>query len=129
MKLQALMIAVALTAGTAFAAQAAPSDTQSSAGEKHKIVKMHKAAKKAAHKQHASLHKSQHLAKVKAHRHEMQAKAELRKERREERREMHARAGMSTRTLGAGPSVNLNSPSRERRMDAAYADWQARARR
>ena len=137
MKLHALMIAVALTAGAAFA-QAAPSDTQGSAPEKHKIVKMHKAAHKTAHKAHASLRKSEHLAKAKTHRHEMQARAELRKdrremharaERREDRREMHAQARLNTRTLGAGPSVNLNSPSRERRMDAAYADWQARARR
>lgn len=117
MKFQALMIAAALTLGAAYA-QAAPSDVQSGASEKHKIVKMHK-AKKMSHKAHASLKREQHLARARAH--EMHARAE--------RHEMHARAHMNTRTLGAGPSVNLNSSSRERRMDQAYADWQNRARR
>ena len=146
MKVQAVLIAAALAFGAAYA-QAADT-TQAPSPEKHKIVKMHK-AKKVSHKAHASLQRHEHLAKAKVQRHEHLAKAKMqrqehlakakmhrhemqaRAERREERHEMHARAHLNTRTLGAGPSpsVNLNSTARERRMDQAYADWQNRARR
>lgn len=143
MKLQALMIAVALAAGTAYAqapngSAKAPADTQSSAAtmnsgsqagssagstaDTHKTAKSHrKVAKKMSHhanKEHASLRRHENMAS--ARRHEMHARAE--------RREMHA-SRMSTRTLGAGPSVNLNSRSREERMDRAYEDFRAKASR
>jgi hypothetical protein len=45
---------------------------------------------------------------------------------RAEHRRMHLASRSSTRAMGAGrygPSVDLNSASRERRMDAAYNDW------
>ncbi len=135
MKLQALMIAVALAAGTAYAqapngSAKAPADTQSSAAtmnsgsqassaggssaDTHKTAKPHhKVAKKSSHaaqKEHASMHKKENMASARHH-------------------ETHAQAGTNTRTMGAGPTVDLNSRGRERRMDQAYADWQARAKR
>jgi hypothetical protein len=32
----------------------------------------------------------------------------------------------STSTMGAGPATDLNAHNRQQRMDAAYANWQAR---
>jgi hypothetical protein len=51
---------------------------------------------------------------------------------RAEHRHMHMASRSSTRAMGAGrysPSVDLNSASRERRMDAAYNDWLRTQRR
>ena len=124
MKLHALMFAVALAAGTTAYAMSpsdsttAPAATQGSgaamngSSDTHKAAKMHrKVAKKAMHRRehHASMRHEEHMASARRH-------------------DMHRR-GMDERTLGAGPSVDLNSQSREHRMDQAYADWQNRARR
>jgi hypothetical protein len=112
MKLQALMIAVALAAGTAFAqapnttAKPAESSTLSAGETMDKApAKVHKkkVEKKKVHKQHAS---------AKHHR-------------------QHAKAGMhsSTHAMGAGragPATDLDAKARQDRMDQAYANWQAK---
>jgi Ni/Co efflux regulator RcnB len=134
MKLQALMIAVALVAGTAFAqapnstaaatanANASMSGTAAAstdmkadmkAGEKAPTHKMHK--KHVAKKRH---HEKQAMAKH--HRHHQLAMAH------DKHHHLMASAHMNTRAMGAGPaspSVSLNSPAREHRMDSAYNDW------
>jgi hypothetical protein len=110
MKLQALMIAVALAAGTAFAqapnttAKPAESSTLSAGETMDKApAKVHKkkVAKKKVHKQHAS---------AKHHR-------------------QHAGMHSSTHAMGAGrggPATDLDAKARQDRMDQAYANWQAK---
>jgi hypothetical protein len=131
MKLHALLIAVALAAGSAFAA---PHDSAKppagDAGSKSATVaaspdtapaKVQKKKSRKAHAKHASArHHQQHAS---AHRHHMHASAH--------RHHMHARLhGHHTRAMGAGPTgrTDLNAQTRQQRMDAAYADWQARRR-
>lgn len=117
MKIQTLLIALALTGGAALAA--APSDmskapastdtsasatTSTTASTEH--VTKHK-AKKVAKKHHAkkhvaSRHHREHLA-----------------------RNHHS----NTHAMGAGaasPDTDLNASHRQARMDAAYSDWKAK---
>jgi hypothetical protein len=135
MKLHALMIAVALAAGSAFAqapsTPASPSgstaaDTQSNvtgirgadAGTKA-TAKVHrkKVAKKAHASRHASVRHHRHVASVRHHRQLARA----------EHRQMHAAAAHHTHAMGAGPAMSdLQAASRQERMDRAYADWRAR---
>ena len=133
MKLHALMIAAALAfAGTAFAqspngTEKAPAGTSASAthsmsSQHHKHVAK---AKRMHARHHASLsHHGQNMhARARTERHEMHARAHM------ERHHMHARAemGHNTRAMGAGPSspsTDLNSRSRDNRMNSAYQDWQ-----
>lgn len=117
MKLQPLLIAVALVTGAAFAqapngSAKAPADTPAASpatSPDQGPAKVHK--KKVAHKKHVS-----HHASAKGH-----------------HKEHMASAGRShnTHAMGAGPSsptTDLNAPARERRMDRAYDDWMARRR-
>jgi hypothetical protein len=118
MKSQALMIAVALAAGTALAqapyggAAKAPAESSTmSAGET-----MEKAPAKVQKKK---------VAKKKVQKHEA-AKHASTKHRRE-----HAKAGMhsSMRAMGAGvasPATDLEAKSRQDRIDQAYANWRAK---
>lgn len=132
MKLQALMIAVALVAGTAFAQApnspaAAPANGSMATTDKassstdmqmekaHK--KMHKKVAKAK-KHHASRHAMaqhhhHHMASARHHHHQTMASAG------------HHRHHMmgDTHAMGAGPRVDLNDSSRQQRMDGAYNDW------
>jgi hypothetical protein len=123
MKLHALVIAAALAAGSAFAAGTTDSATTpagnsaTAAATDQAPAKVHR--KKMAKKAHAQKHAS-------ARHHQMHASAG--------HHQMHARAhmrGHDTHAMGAGPSrdlTNLDSRSRQRRMDQAYADWQAHGR-
>ena len=117
MKLQPLLFAVALAAGAAFAqapqGSAKPADTQAgntanpstgpaAPGKSHKKAK-HTTAHHSATKHH------EHVASAKHH---------------GEHHAMEHHHG--TGAMGAGPSVDLNSSSRQQRMDQAYSDWGSR---
>lgn len=118
MKSQALMIAVALAAGTAFAqapygggAKAPAESSTLSAGET-----MQKAPAKVQRKK---------VAKKKVRKYEPAKHASTRQHR------PHAKAGMlsSTRAMGAAvasPATDLDAKSRQDRIDQAYANWRAR---
>lgn len=131
MKLQALMIAVALAAGTTAFAQtpnygSASSSTSTTASATHK-TEVHKKVAKAKHhrkEMHASAKHARHQmhASAKHARHTMHASAK------HARHEMQASAHHNTRVMGAGParpSTDLNARARQERMDRAYADWRA----
>jgi hypothetical protein len=124
MKLHALMIAVALAVGSTFALAAnegagmgsngARATTESAAPAKH--------MKKVSLRHHRRHHHRMH---ARVERHETMARAGY-------HHRMHMASRSSTRAMGAGrysPSVDLNSTSRERRMDAAYNDWLRTQRR
>jgi hypothetical protein len=149
MKLKALMIAVALVAGTTAFAQApngtatAPASTSANSSmsasgdmksEQAPVKKMHKKVAKRRHHaaQHAMarMHRHHMMASARHHRHHLMASARHHQLMASAHRRHHlmARARMEerTRAMGAGPaspSVALNSPARERRMDSAYNDW------
>ena len=112
MKLHALMIAAALALGSTFALAA---NEGAGMGPNGASAAASHATMSARHMKKVSM---RHLRR---HHRRLHARAERRAERRER---MASRE--STRMMGAGrygPSVNLNAPSRERRMDSAYDDW------
>lgn len=118
MKIHALMIAVALAAGSAFAMAANEGAGMGPNGATATTVVPAASVKTVAMRHHRH------------HRRHMHARMERREHMaRMERMERHERLASrnSTRTMGAGryysPSVDLNSPARERRMDSAYNDW------
>lgn len=143
MKLQPLFIALALVAGASFAqtpagakgpadASATPAAAINPAGAVNPSPSnVGKSDKKAMHKtsaqhgkkhhgdEHARAHHEQHTAKAGHHEHHASA---------QHHEQHYAGAHHGTRSMGAGPSVDLNSSSRERRMDQAYADWSAKQR-
>ena len=110
MKMQALMIAVALAAGGAFAQSSSP--TYSAPAESPKVSAgetMDKAPAKPQKKK---------VAKKKVQKHEAQKHASGK------HRRMH-----STQAMGAGmasPATDLDAKARQDRMDQAYANWRAR---
>ena len=126
MKLHALMIAVALAAGSAFAIAAndtpatAPGTTAGASSSTTMDSGSAKTTKKvSAHKRHRKVHASRRH-------HERVA------ERRHERHENLTMNGRHTRSMGAAaatPSVDLDSTAREHRMDSAYNDWLRTSRR
>ena len=106
MKMQPLLIALALAAGTAFAqapggSEKPPTDAPGAATSTHEgapAAKVHK--KKTAQKK--ATKKGERHAKARHH---------------------------GTRTMGAGaasPVTDLDAAGRQQRMDQAYRDWQAR---
>lgn len=106
MKMQPLLIALALAAGTAFAqapggSEKPPTDAPAAATSTHDAApaaKVHK--KKTAQKK--ATKKGERHAKARHH---------------------------GTRTMGAGaasPVTDLDAAGRQQRMDQAYRDWQAR---
>ncbi len=120
MKLQALLLCTALAAGTAFAQAPAgttpmPPDAPSAAPAAPAPHATQRAkAHKAAGKKHASKHANRHAKKKHASRHAA------------------AKRAHGTNAMGAGaasPTVDLNSPARQRRMEQAYEDWQATQRK
>jgi hypothetical protein len=102
MKLQALMIAAALAAGSALAAAPntdAKADAAATAAAKTDTT----AAPKAAKKSHKKTAKKKHATHVGLHH-------------------------QGTHAMGAGPSgpmTDLHASSRQARIDQAYANWQA----
>ena len=132
MKIPALLIAMALAGGGAFAQSTyssdkapakAPAETQAAPAKAEQttttttttVHKKKTSAKKkqSAHPKSAAMHHDSHHA---AKHHESH----------------HASARHhGTASMGAGvaaPVTDLNAGSRQQRMDQAYADWQARAR-
>jgi hypothetical protein len=124
MKLHALMIAVALAVGSTFALAA---NEGAGMGPNGASASTHESAAPARHMQKEKVsarhHRRHHRLHARAERREHMARAEHR---------MHMASRSSTRAMGAGrysPRVDLNSTSRERRMDAAYNDWLRTQRR
>jgi hypothetical protein len=140
MKLQSLFFAVALVAGASFAqapngTAKAPADqpaaaAKSAASPVHKSHKM--SHKKQRHEQHASAkHHHQHMAKAKHHEHFAKAKHHEHFAKAKHHEYVASAKHHGTHMMGAGPaspSVDLNSPARQHRMDQAYNDWLARRR-
>ena len=111
MKLQALMIAVALAAGSALAQ--APN---TAAKAESSTVKAGETMEKAPVKQ------KKKVAKKKVQKHEAQKHGSVRHQR------QHAKAG-TTRAMGAGmasPMTDLDAKARQDRIDQAYANWRKR---
>jgi len=99
MKLQPLLIALALVTGASFAS--APTTADAGPAKVHKKKVVHK--KRAEHHASAQRHHPEHVA---MNRHDTRAMG----------------AGPSH------PVTDLNASARERRMDRAYDDWLARRR-
>jgi hypothetical protein len=113
MKLHALMIAVALAAGSAFAQ--APSSTYTAPADSGKM-----SAGETMDKAPAKVQKKK-VAKKKVQKHEMQKHASG-------KQRQHAKAGM-TQAMGAGvasPATDLDAKARQDRIDQAYANWRAK---
>ena len=136
MKLQPLLIAVALVTGAAFAqapngTAKAPADMPAASpatSADQGAGKVHH--KKVAHKKHVShhakRHHEEHTASARRHHHEEHLASA-----KHHGHEHLAMAHHNTHAMGAGPSspmTDLNAPARERRMDRAYDDWMARRR-
>jgi hypothetical protein len=139
-------------AGAKGPADASPSPaaavSPSGAATSSSAMNADQAGKKAAHPKHASknakkhhaneharAHHAQHYAQ--ANHHERHASARRHEQhyasahRHGERMAMAGERHHGTRVMGAGPArpmTDLNSSSRQRRIDQAYADWQARRR-
>lgn len=152
MKLQALMIAVALVGGTAFAqapygsaktpadkaatmssTNDASSSTRSAASDADRAtMPADKSHGKVAGKHHATHHasaKQHHHHAASAHHHQTHAAADHHHAKHADAGHgMHGKAHHDTRMMGAGasPATDLNASTRQERMDRAYADWQAR---
>jgi len=128
MKMQPLLIALALAAGTAFAqapngTAKAPADVPGASAATQNAepaAKVHK--KKVAHRKSAKHHEQHASAR---HHHEHYAKARHHEE------HVAALHHHNTHAMGAGPArpfTDLEASARQHRMDQAYADWQARRR-
>lgn len=108
MKIQTLLIALALTCGAALAAapndtSKAPASTDTSAGATTSTTTT---------TEHATKHKARKTAK-KHH----------------AKKHVARNHPSNTHAMGAGvasPDTDLNASHRQARMDAAYADWKAR---
>ena len=128
MKMQTLMIALALAAGGAYAqapnaSAKAPADVPAAAvptaQRADQATKVHK--KKLAQRK-AAKHREQHAS---ARQHEQHAKARYHDE------QLAGAHRHDTHAMGAGassPYTNLDAGARQHRMDQAYADWLARRR-
>lgn len=138
MKMQPLFLAVALVAGLSFAqapngTAKAPAD-QPTAAAKSAASPVHKSKKmshKKQHEQHASAkHHRLHMAKAKHHEHVAKARHHEHVAKARHHEHLASARHHGTHVMGAGPSpsVDLNSPARQRRMDQAYNDWLARRR-
>lgn len=144
MKLQPLFIALALVAGASFAqtpagakgpadASPSPAAAVNPAGAVNPApTKADKDDRKADQGKHAQSHSSKRHgnehARAREEKHVAKASHHERHASARHHEEHHASAHQGTRTMGAGPVVDLNSSSREHRMDQAYSDWQARQR-
>jgi hypothetical protein len=127
MKIQTLLIALALAGGAAVAAPndtaKAPTTTDTAASAKATTdtakPKLHK-AKQSAKKRHAKHHR---VAQHHAHKQHVAS-----------RHHKHQNLALghrgSTSVMGAGPAQgDSTAKARQARMDAAYADWKAKAKR
>jgi hypothetical protein len=122
MKLQALMIAAALVAGGAFAQTATGVGTGAAAGTSAAAPGTSTTTTNSPAFSGASGINSGSSGKAgTGHKKKVAKKHTMRKE--------QTSMGYSTQSMGAGPDVNLDSRSRERRMDQAYTDWQSRSAR
>lgn len=119
MKTESLLVALALAAGTAFAQ--APAGSAKMYGETTAAPSTATAAEKTTTK----VHKKKTSAKKHGAKTEKHAKAP-------HHATHHAGAqGAGTHAMGAGaatPQTDLSASARAQRMNAAYADWQARRR-
>jgi hypothetical protein len=118
MKLQPLFIALALAAGASFAqapSGSAKAPDAPAAAPTQKADQAPAPMEKKSQKKHAAArHQEQHAAKKHHEEH------------------MASEHHHNTHAMGAGaggPVTDLNTSSREHRMDQAYSDWQARQRR